>query len=75
MTDRRFEGTDRYVATPDLMLAVNAAITLERPLKIVLDLTCRPIEAVLRPFLKTLKANRLKVAWDITTELAWRPSF
>ena len=34
MTDRRFEGTDRYVATPDLMLAVNAAITLERPLLI-----------------------------------------
>ena len=28
----RFEGTDTYVATPDLMLAVNAAITLERPL-------------------------------------------
>src|SRR5271155_3250706 len=28
----RFEGTDTYVATPDLMLAVNAAITLQRPL-------------------------------------------
>src|SRR5262245_7330612 len=28
----RFQGTDTYVATPDLMLAVNAAITLERPL-------------------------------------------
>jgi len=28
----RFEGTDTYVATPDLMLAVNAAITLKRPL-------------------------------------------
>src|SRR6266702_7676096 len=28
----RFEGTDTYIATPDLMLAVNAAITLERPL-------------------------------------------
>src|SRR5499425_2801333 len=28
----RFEGADSYVATPDLMLAVNAAITLERPL-------------------------------------------
>jgi hypothetical protein len=24
---QRFEGTDTYVATPDLMLAVNAAIT------------------------------------------------
>ena len=31
---RRFEGTDSYVATPDLMLAVNAAITLQRPLLI-----------------------------------------
>ncbi|HET9822127.1 MAG TPA: MoxR family ATPase [Burkholderiaceae bacterium] len=28
----RFEGSDAYVATPDLMLAVNAAITLKRPL-------------------------------------------
>ncbi len=30
----RFEGTDSYAATPDLMLAVNAAITLQRPLLI-----------------------------------------
>jgi MoxR-like ATPase len=28
----RFEGTDRYVATDELMLAVNAAVTLGRPL-------------------------------------------
>jgi MoxR-like ATPase len=28
----RFEGTERYVATPDLMMAVNAAVTLARPL-------------------------------------------
>jgi len=28
----RFEGTDNYVATKDLMMAVNAAITLTRPL-------------------------------------------
>ena len=28
----KFEGTDSYVATEDLMVAVNAAITLERPL-------------------------------------------
>lgn len=31
MTDR-FAGTDRYVATEDLMLAVNASVTLGRPL-------------------------------------------
>jgi MoxR-like ATPase len=28
----KFQGTDSYVATDDLMMAVNAAITLERPL-------------------------------------------
>src|SRR5499425_3838418 len=28
----RFEGTSAYVATEDLKVAVNAAITLERPL-------------------------------------------
>src|ERR1700738_946073 len=28
----RFEGTDIYIATPDLMLAFNAPATLERPL-------------------------------------------
>ncbi|MEP7062089.1 MAG: MoxR family ATPase [Betaproteobacteria bacterium] len=30
----RFEGTDRYIATDDLKLAVNAALALERPLLI-----------------------------------------
>ena len=30
----KFEGTDRYVATEDLRMAVNAAVTLERPLLI-----------------------------------------
>jgi len=30
----KFEGTDNYVATEDLMIAVNAAITLQRPLLI-----------------------------------------
>lgn len=34
MTDARFTGTDRYIATPDLMMAVNAAVTLARPLLI-----------------------------------------
>ena len=32
MTDGRFKGTDRYVATGDLAIAVNAAATLGRPL-------------------------------------------
>ena len=30
----RFTGTDQYVATEDLQLAVNAAVTLQRPLLI-----------------------------------------
>ena len=34
MTETRFTGTERYVATPDLMMAVNAAVTLARPLLI-----------------------------------------
>src|SRR6186713_2942752 len=34
MSEARFSGTDSYVATPDLMMAVNAAITLGRPLLI-----------------------------------------
>ncbi|MEM7501365.1 MAG: MoxR family ATPase [Pseudomonadota bacterium] len=34
MAETRFSGTKRYVATDDLMLAVNAAITLERPILI-----------------------------------------
>ena len=32
MSTSRFSGTDTYVATPDLTMAVNAAITLGRPL-------------------------------------------
>src|SRR3989344_3152360 len=34
MSRLRFEGTDDYVATEDLKVAVNAAIALERPLLI-----------------------------------------
>ena len=34
MSEARFSGTDSYVATPDLMMAVNAAVTLGRPLLI-----------------------------------------
>ena len=31
-TTTKFQGTDTYIATQDLMLAVNAAVTLRRPL-------------------------------------------
>ena len=34
MTDKKFKGTDTYVATNDLNMAVNAAVTLERPILI-----------------------------------------
>jgi len=34
MSKQKFQGTDRYVATDDLRIAVNASITLERPLLI-----------------------------------------
>ena len=32
MANNRFQGTERYIATEDLQVAVNAAIALERPL-------------------------------------------
>ena len=32
MAVQRFQGTDKYVATDDLRIAVNASIALERPL-------------------------------------------
>jgi MoxR-like ATPase len=34
MNEARFSGTESYIATPDLMMAVNAAVTLGRPLLI-----------------------------------------
>jgi MoxR-like ATPase len=37
MTNHRFTGTDRYVATEDLMTAVNAAVTLGRPILIKVE--------------------------------------
>jgi MoxR-like ATPase len=32
MTDKRFSGTSTYIATDDLKMAVNAAVTLQRPI-------------------------------------------
>ena len=34
MTDKKFKGTNSYIATDDLKIAVNAAVTLERPILI-----------------------------------------
>ena len=45
----RFTGTDRYVATDDLKVAVNAAVTLRRPLLVRASLAparpCWPIRS------------------------------
>ncbi|MEM6512145.1 MAG: MoxR family ATPase [Pseudomonadota bacterium] len=32
MSTQRFQGTERYIATDDLKMAVNASVTLERPI-------------------------------------------
>ena len=32
MADKKFTGTSSYIATDDLKMAVNAAVTLERPI-------------------------------------------
>lgn len=34
MSDKKFTGTSSYIATDDLMMAVNAAVTLQRPILI-----------------------------------------
>ncbi|MCH8335309.1 MAG: MoxR family ATPase [Proteobacteria bacterium] len=34
MADKKFKGTNTYIATDDLKMAVNAAVTLERPILI-----------------------------------------
>ena len=34
MADKKFKGTNTYIATDDLKIAVNAAVTLERPILI-----------------------------------------
>lgn len=34
MTDKKFAGSSSYIATDDLMMAVNASVTLERPILI-----------------------------------------
>ncbi len=38
----KFEGTDTYIATEDLMVAVNAAIRLERPVLVSASSQAQP---------------------------------
>src|SRR5438045_6249419 len=77
----RFEGTDTYIATPDLMLAVNAAITLERPLLVKGEpgtgktmLALEVARAIRRPLLQwhiksTTKAQQGLYEYDAVSRL------
>jgi len=47
---QRFTGTDGYVAAPDLMLGVNAAVTLARPLRIPARLGGRRSAVAIAPW-------------------------
>ena len=40
MASQKFSGTNSYIATDDLKMAVNAAVTLERPILIKGALLC-----------------------------------
>ncbi|MGH6879193.1 MAG: AAA family ATPase [Rhizomicrobium sp.] len=81
MTSRRFEGTDRYIATDDLRIAVNASITLERPLLIKgepgtgkTQLAYEVADALQAPFItwhvkSTTKAQQGLYEYDAVTRL------
>ncbi|HUP92697.1 MAG TPA: MoxR family ATPase [Solimonas sp.] len=77
----RFEGTDTYVATTDLMMAVNAAVTLQRPLLVKgepgtgkTQLAREVAEALKRPFYdwaikSTTKAQHGLYEYDAVSRL------
>lgn len=77
----RFEGTERYVATDDLKLAVNAALSLQRPLLIKGEpgtgktmLAEEVAQAMGRPLLQwhiksTTKANQGLYEYDAVSRL------
>ena len=77
----RFEGTEKYVATDDLRIAVNAAITLERPLLIKgepgtgkTELAFQVADALKAPLLtwhvkSTTKAQQGLYEYDAVTRL------
>ncbi|MCP5158315.1 MAG: MoxR family ATPase [Gammaproteobacteria bacterium] len=81
MTEARFRGTERYVATDDLMMAVNAAVTLGRPLlvkgepgtgktQLAEEVAC----ALNRPFIQwhiksTIKAQQGLYEYDAVSRL------
>lgn len=77
----RFEGTESYIASDDLMLAVNAAVVLERPLLIKgepgtgkTQLAIEIAEGLGRPFLQwniksTTKAQQGLYEYDAVSRL------
>ncbi|MGH8446078.1 MAG: AAA family ATPase [Solimonas sp.] len=77
----RFEGTESYVATDDLMMAVNAAVTLQRPLLVKgepgtgkTQLAREIARALKRPFLdwaikSTTKAQHGLYEYDAVSRL------
>ena len=81
MSDPRFRGTDRYVATDDLMMAVNAAVTLGRPLLVKgepgtgkTQLAEEVAGALNRPFIQwhiksTIKAQQGLYEYDAVSRL------
>ena len=82
----RFEGTDTYVATDDLRIAVNAAITLERPLLVKGEpgtgktvLALEVANALSAPLIKwhvksTTKAQQGLYEYDAVTPPARQPA-
>ena len=81
MSEARFRGTDRYVATDDLMMAVNAAVTLGRPLLVKgepgtgkTQLAEEVANALNRPFIQwhiksTIKAQQGLYEYDAVSRL------
>src|SRR5579864_6786037 len=81
MTTQPFQGTERYIATDDLRIAVNASITLERPLLIKgepgtgkTQLAYEVAEAVAAPLItwhvkSTTKAQQGLYEYDAVTRL------
>ena len=77
----RFEGTENYVATDDLMMAVNAAVTLQRPLLVKgepgtgkTQLAREIAQALKRPFIdwaikSTTKAQHGLYEYDAVSRL------
>ena len=81
MSESRFCGTERYVATDDLMMAVNAAVTLGRPLLVKgepgtgkTQLAEEVAQALNRPFIQwhiksTIKAQQGLYEYDAVSRL------